>query len=180
MHSLYITMLPVVFGWIQIWSCWTECTAPTSVRADCPSNSTDVYVPLTRKDQAAAFLRDQSGLFSFSHLLIILPTCILRCDTDFFFKFVEMCWKNPAVFLDCHCSWQLNESWKFAAVSAPASYFKKISRSTKKAPAGCSAHTLVWLRRCNLFSVTEGLFVDGWLNVEFHLARIRFQNWVPV
>lgn len=84
MHSLSITMLPVVLGWIQIWSCWTECTAPTSVRADCPSNSTDVYVPLTRKDQAAAFLRDQSGLFSFSHLLIILPTCILRCDTDFF------------------------------------------------------------------------------------------------
>lgn len=34
----------------------------------------DVYACLTRKDQAVALVRGQSGLFSFSHILIILLT----------------------------------------------------------------------------------------------------------
>lgn len=104
MHSLYITMLPVVPGWIQIWSCWMECTAPTSVPADCPSNSTNTNVPLTRKDQAAASLREQSGLFSFSHVLLFFLVWTLRGDTDFFHienylfctELSSLCW---------HCLW---------------------------------------------------------------------------
>lgn len=74
MHYLYITMLPVVPGWIQIWSCWMQCTAPTSVHADCPLNSTNMCATLTRKEQAAASFREQSGLFSFSHILLFFLT----------------------------------------------------------------------------------------------------------
>lgn len=51
--------------------------------AECPSGSRNMYACLTRKDKAAAFSREQPGLFSFSQILIILLTQILRGDTDF-------------------------------------------------------------------------------------------------
>lgn len=86
LSSLYLTMMLVVLGWTQIWSSERSVQHTSlSNHAECPSSSRNMYACLTRKDQAAAFLREQSGLFSFSQILIIFLTGILKGDIVFYF-----------------------------------------------------------------------------------------------